>query len=96
MYFCSQLYPLEVLAGPEVLEAAVCDQGAVVQLQGGEPLPGLAAAQLPDTLVSDQLAVRQRQAAERTEIELSYKQLQNAGVSYLDELRPVLIMKVYV
>ena len=96
MYFCSQLYPLEVLAGPEVLEAAVCDQGAVVQLQGGEPLPGLAAAQLPDTLVSDQLAVRQRQAVERTEIELSYKQLQNAGVSYLDELRPVLIMKVYV
>ena len=61
-HFCLQLYPLEVLAGHEVLEAAVGDQGAVVQLQGGEPLPGLAGAQLPDALVSDQLAVRQRQA----------------------------------
>ena len=48
-----------------MLQAAVCDQGAVVQLEGGEPLPGLAGPQLPDTLVSDQLAVRQRQAAER-------------------------------
>ena len=52
-----------------MLQAAVCDQGAVVQLEGGEPLPGLTGPQLPDTLVSDQLAVRQRQAAERAEIE---------------------------
>ena len=57
--FCSQFYPLEVLAGHEVLQAAVSDQGAVVQLQGGEPLLGLARAQLPDPLVSDQLTVRQ-------------------------------------
>ena len=60
--FCSQFYPLEVLAGHEVLQPAVSDQGAVVQLQGGEPLLGLAGAQLPDALVSNQLAVRQREA----------------------------------
>ena len=45
-----------------MLQPAVSDQGAVVQLQGGEPLLGLAGAQLPDALVSNQLAVRQREA----------------------------------
>ena len=68
---CLQLYPLEVLAGHEVLQAAVGDQGAVVQLEGGEPLPGLAGAKLPDALVSYQLAVGQRQAEKREE---SYKE----------------------
>ena len=62
MYFCSQLYPLEVLAGHEVLQAAVSDQGAVVQLQGGEPLLGRARAQLPAPLVSDRRTVRQWEA----------------------------------
>ena len=60
--FHSQFYPLEVFAGHEVLQAAVSDQRAVIQLQGGEPLLGLAGAQLPDALISDQLAVRQREA----------------------------------
>ena len=67
-HFSLQLYPLEVLAGHEVLEATVGDEGAVVQLEGGEPLPGLAGAQLPDALVSDELAVRQRQAEQRKEL----------------------------
>ena len=47
-----------------MLEPPVGDEGAVVQLEGGEPLPGLAGAQLPDALVSDQLAVGEREAAE--------------------------------
>ena len=74
-HFRLQLYPLEVLAGHEVLEAAVGDQGAVVQLQGGEPLPRLAGAQLPDALVSDQLAVRQRQAERGEQLGMKYSSL---------------------
>ena len=74
-HFRLQLYPLEVLAGHEVLESPVGDQGAVVQLQGGEPLPGLAGAQLPDALVSDQLAVRQRQAEQGEELCMKFSGL---------------------
>ena len=33
----SQLYPLEVGAGHQVVQAAVSHQGAVVQLQDGQP-----------------------------------------------------------
>ena len=56
-----QLDALHVLAAHEVLQGGVRDEGAVVQLQHAEGLGGtVRSAQVPDTLIRDQLTVRQR------------------------------------
>ena len=63
--FYSQFYPGEVPAGQEMVEGSVRDERTVVQLQHGQLGPGGGGlAELLDPLVSDQLAVGEREGGE--------------------------------
>ena len=76
--FYSQLYSLKVMASHQVVQALVRDEGTVVQLQHGQVLTGAGRhAQVPDSLVCDQLAVRE---GERLQTRTVSSQLWYGGV----------------
>ena len=61
-----ELNSTEVVAGDEVVERGVGDEGQVVQLDGGEVLRcARSCSQLPNALVCDQLAVRKTNGFEK-------------------------------